>query len=65
MHPNPVYHDVNTAKNHRLCAATQFWCASATATDGIDSSHYPFLLKRRGDQVDFASGPIKFRLRGR
>jgi len=61
MHPNPVYHDADTAKNIAFARDRSFGVLAANGSDGPLISHVPFLLNEAGDQADLhlvRSNPI-------
>lgn len=61
MHPNPVYHDADTAKNIAFARDRSFGVLAANGSDAPLISHVPFLLNEAGDQADLhlvRSNPI-------
>ena len=49
MHPNPVYHDADTAKNIAFARERGFGVLAANGDAGPLMSHVPFLLNDAGD----------------
>lgn len=61
MHPNPIYHDADTAKNIAFARERGFGVLVANAEAGPLMSHVPFLLNDAGDIADLhlvRSNPI-------
>jgi transcriptional regulator len=61
MHPNPIYHDADRARNIAFARERGFGVLAATGPDGPLLSHVPFLLNETGDSVDLhlvRSNPI-------
>ena len=61
MHPNPIYHDADTAKNIAYARERGFGVLVANAEAGPLMSHVPFLLNDAGDIADLhlvRSNPI-------
>ena len=61
MHPNPVYHDADHAKNIAFARDRSFGVLAANGPDGPMLSHVPFLLNEAGDVAELhlvRSNPI-------
>ncbi|THF84921.1 MAG: FMN-binding negative transcriptional regulator [Sulfitobacter sp. SK025] len=61
MHPNPVYHDADRAKNLAFARDRSFGVLAANGPDGPMLSHVPFLLNDAGDVAELhlvRSNPI-------
>ncbi|WP_341233089.1 FMN-binding negative transcriptional regulator [uncultured Sulfitobacter sp.] len=61
MHPNPIYHDADTAKNIAFARERGFGVLAANGAEGPLMSHVPFLLNDAGDIADLhlvRSNPI-------
>lgn len=61
MHPNPVFHDADTARNMAFARARAFGMLVVGGQDGPHVSHVPFLLGADGARADLhlvRSNPI-------
>ena len=61
MHPNPIFHDADTAMNLNFARERGFGVLAVNGPDGPMLSHVPFLLNEEGDSVDLhlvRSNPI-------
>tara|TARA_R110000787_G_scaffold80584_2_gene175259 strand:- start:607 stop:1227 length:621 start_codon:yes stop_codon:yes gene_type:complete len=61
MHPNPIYHDADTARNLSYARERGFGVLAANAEGGPLLSHVPFLLNQAGDVAELhlvRSNPI-------
>lgn len=61
MHPNPVFHDADTARNIAFARARAFGVLAISAEDGPHLSHIPFLLNEEATSADLhllRSNPI-------
>jgi transcriptional regulator len=61
MHPNPVFHDADTARNIAFARARAFGVLAINAEDGPLMSHTPFLLNEDASCADLhlvRSNPI-------
>ena len=61
MHPNPVFHDVNVAKNISFARSRAFGVLALNGDDGPLISHIPFLLRDDAATADLhlvRSNPI-------
>ena len=61
MHPNPVYHDADDARNIAFARARSFGVLAVNAEDGPHLSHVPFLLNGDASAADLhlvRSNPI-------
>jgi len=61
MHPNPVFHDADTARNIAFARARAFGVLAVNAEDGPHLSHIPFLLSPDATTADLhlvRSNPI-------
>jgi|TARA_B110000908_G_C10023726_1_gene344066 transcriptional regulator len=55
MHPNPVFHDVDTAKNIAFARKRAFGVLMVNGTSGPEVSHIPFLLSDDAATADLHS----------
>lgn len=51
MHPNPIFHDADAARNLRFMRERGFGVLAASGPDGPLMSHIPFLMSEAGDTV--------------
>ncbi len=61
MHPNPVFHDADSARNISFARKRAFGVLAVTAEDGPHLSHIPFLLSENGSTAELhlvRSNPI-------
>ena len=61
MHPNPIYHDADTARNLSYARERGFGVLATNAEGGPLLSHVPFLLNQAGDVAELhlvRSNPI-------
>jgi transcriptional regulator len=61
MHPNPVFHDADTARNLSFARQRAFGILAVNAPDGPHLSHVPFLLRSDAATADLhlvRSNPI-------
>lgn len=61
MHPNPIFHDADSARNIAFARARAFGVLAINAEDGPHLSHIPFLLNEDASCVDLhlvRSNPI-------
>ena len=61
MHPNPVFHDADTARNIAFARARAFGVLAVNGEDGPHLSHIPFLLNDDAGSADLhlvRSNPI-------
>lgn len=61
MHPNPIYHDADAARNLAYARERGFGVLATNADDGPLLSHVPFLINEAGDVADLhlvRSNPI-------
>lgn len=66
MHPNPIYHDADQARNIAFARERGFGILAANGPDGPMLGHVPFLLNDDGDRADLhlvRSNPIARALR--
>lgn len=66
MHPNPIYHDADTAKNIAFARERGFGILAAGGAEAPMLSHVPFLLNDAGDIAELhllRSNPIARALR--
>lgn len=66
MHPNPIFHDADAARNLDYARERGFGMLATNADDGPLLSHLPFLLNETGDVLELhlvRSNPITRALR--
>ncbi len=66
MHPNPIYHDANSARNLAYARERGFGVLAANGDAGPMLAHVPFLLSTAGDRAELhlvRSNPIARALR--
>jgi transcriptional regulator len=66
MHPNPIYHDADAARNLGYARERGFGILAANAKNGLMIAHIPFLLNEAGNVADLhlvRSNPIARALR--